>query len=169
MFSSFTQTDCFLFQESFIHACAHMHTNYIPHTWNVFRGKVFQVNTLEMERSMLLPELSLSGFLYHEQLQKLLTVFHTKSGNKISACLQGLYWQKDHLKLPRMNIDMKWKFKQKKTFFLILDQGRSWCNHSYVHILIKGIYLFVMFLLTMCHLKIHINKKDTDKKGLTKV
>lgn len=79
MFSSFTQTDCFLFQESFIHACAHMHTNYIPHTRNVFRGKVFQVNTLEMERSMLLPELSLSGFLYHEQLQKLLTVFHTKS------------------------------------------------------------------------------------------
>lgn len=109
-----------------------------------------------MERSMLLPELSLSGFLYHEQLQKLLRVFHTKSGNKISACLQGLYWQKDHLKLPGMNINMKWKFKQKKTFFLILDQGRSWCYHSYVHILIKGIYLFVVFLLTMCHLKMRV-------------
>lgn len=101
-----------------------------------------------MERSMLLPELSLSGFLYHEQLQKLLRVFHTKSGNKISACLQGLY--------SGMNINMKWKFKQKKTFFLILDQGRSWCYHSYVHILIKGIYLFVMFLLTMCHLKMRV-------------
>lgn len=91
--------------------CMHVCMRTKTHTgklWRFFRqAPFFFSSTSEMEKKrtlLVLPAELIGRFPHHLQLQRLLTVSHTSSCNKITACSGGLCWQKpDHLKPLGMN------------------------------------------------------------------